>query len=119
MCEAVIEMGGLIDYSGLDQAFDETELAGHKKLLRLSSRKQVDWAALIVQLRVKCGASIGDIAEKTGIPKTTLVAIANDNGFSFGDRALALLDLYATNIGKDQIPLLGEHHEGFDLSDDE
>jgi len=101
----MILIEGLVEYQGIESE-DEDRPRG--KRLK-SGTRSVDWKYVIKGL-IDAGATIDEIAEKSGVPKSTLQNIMTERGYSTGDKALALVDLYARNVST-MLPKVGDYFE--------
>lgn len=118
MSEALINFGGLIDYTGLGAAIvEDPENEAPNQRWKTSARK-VDWQAFFIML-IDQGMSQKDISRLTGMPLVSVNAVINGrSNFMYGDYVMALLGLFTMNIGPD-VPLLGDYHACLDRGDDD
>jgi mevalonate kinase len=114
MTEAVIELGGLIGYSGIGEAFEEEGVVRRPKKRLKTPTRTMDWAAAVAMLREELGASMQDISDATGISLSKLNEMINEKGFKGGDQGLALLALVTMNLGRDRVPLVGDYQACLD-----
>jgi hypothetical protein len=112
MTEAVIELGGLIGYSGISEAFEEEGVVRRPKKRLKTPTRTMDWAAAVAMLREEY--TMQEIVNATGISESKLREMESEKGFKGGDQAIALLALITLNFGRDRVPLVGDYHACLD-----
>jgi hypothetical protein len=114
MSEAFVELGGLIGYGGLSEAFEKDETPNRRFK---ESRRRIDWQAFF-QMLVDEGMRPAEIAKKTGMQESNIrKVLRGEPALQQWDQAISALGCFALNIGRDKIPLLGDYHPCVKIDD--